>query len=423
MDVETVTRTAEDDGVPTPSSPVLSLHPVFCRAALPLEPEPGPWERSAQTARIALHPGSGGQPLPSGAALRLLMLHICDTARRGGDPLVPLGDSAAALAARLGVPAQAAALAEQAERLAGCRVTLAGEDGVEMRMLDARGHRRGADGWPTALRLTKAFQASMVAGALDLDAALVARIGTDANALDAAGWLATQRGGLAQPGSAKLIPWQDLGEGFGLLDEDEPEFRTRFTAAVQAALGGSPHLAARAESDGLRLLHRAPEPTPRPAPAPAVARPAAPAPRPAPQHVAQPAPPPPAPTPPAPAQAEPEPDADLPHDRRVPEVISLPQPMTGLPGVIWLRRGYGPDCALVGVTPGSRFDPDRATVLTVEPMVMQISGGLGQQEFERVAAWVMLNRDLIDDFWAGGIATLDEVRARVRKAPVAAAWR
>jgi len=40
-----------------------------------------------------------------------------------------------------------------------------------------------------------------------------------------------------------------------------------------------------------------------------------------------------------------------------------------------------------------------------------------QQDFDRVSAWVMANRDLIDEFWEGDIASAEEVLRRVRKAP------
>ena len=37
----------------------------------------------------------------------------------------------------------------------------------------------------------------------------------------------------------------------------------------------------------------------------------------------------------------------------------------------------------------------------VEPMILQVRGGLNEKDFERVAPWVMTNRDVIDDFWEG----------------------
>ena len=104
-------------------------------------------------------------------------------------------------------------------------------------------------------------------------------------------------------------------------------------------------------------------------------------------------------------------------DAIVDDMIRLRSHLTGLPQVVWLRRGHGDENILVGITPGTRMDTDRLTVLMVEPIVMQVSGGLGQNDFDRVSAWVMANRDLIDEFWEGTIASAEEVNSRVRKAP------
>ncbi|WP_194152368.1 replication initiation protein [Muricoccus nepalensis] len=106
-----------------------------------------------------------------------------------------------------------------------------------------------------------------------------------------------------------------------------------------------------------------------------------------------------------------------PADQIAEDMIRLRSHLTGLPQVVWLRRGHGDENILVGVTPGARLDTDRLTILMVEPIIMQVSGGLGQSDFERVSAWVMANRDLIDEFWEGGIASAEEVNRRVRKAP------
>jgi hypothetical protein len=77
---------------------------------------------------------------------------------------------------------------------------------------------------------------------------------------------------------------------------------------------------------------------------------------------------------------------------------------------------------VIGVTPGSRFEPDRMTLLMLEPLVMQISGGLYEAEFTKVSAWIMANRDLIDLVWDGEITSLEEATSRVRKTP-APGWR
>jgi hypothetical protein len=104
------------------------------------------------------------------------------------------------------------------------------------------------------------------------------------------------------------------------------------------------------------------------------------------------------------------------------ETVSLRPDLTGLAQVIWLRRGYGAESALVGVTPTARFDADRLTLLAVEPLVMQVSGGLPASDFDQIAAWVTVNRDLIDDIWAGQVRSYEEISQRLRKAPPPA-WR
>ena len=108
-------------------------------------------------------------------------------------------------------------------------------------------------------------------------------------------------------------------------------------------------------------------------------------------------------------------EAGGPVDQIMDDMIRLRSHLTGLPQVVWLRRGHGDENILVGVTPGARLDTERLTVLMVEPIVMQVSGGLGQGDFDRVSAWVMANRDLIDDFWEGHVASFEELRGRVQR--------
>jgi len=90
--------------------------------------------------------------------------------------------------------------------------------------------------------------------------------------------------------------------------------------------------------------------------------------------------------------------------------------------VIWLLRGQGDAPPVIGVTPGARFEAERLTVLMLEPLIMQASGGLPQKEFDAVSAWVMANRDLIDLVWEGKSRSFEGAAGRVRKAPVLG-WR
>ena len=102
--------------------------------------------------------------------------------------------------------------------------------------------------------------------------------------------------------------------------------------------------------------------------------------------------------------------------------IGLKTQLTGLTQVIWLRKGQGQDDLIIEVTPGYRYDADNVTQLALEPIVVQISGGLYQRDFERVSAWAMANRDLIDDVWDGTVTSLEDVNERVKKVP-APGWR
>ena len=90
--------------------------------------------------------------------------------------------------------------------------------------------------------------------------------------------------------------------------------------------------------------------------------------------------------------------------------------------MVWLRQGSDDEPLVIGVTPGSRFEPERMTLLMLEPLVMQVSGGLYEAEFTRVADWIGVNRALIDQVWAGEISTLEQASGQVRKAP-ASLWR
>ena len=97
--------------------------------------------------------------------------------------------------------------------------------------------------------------------------------------------------------------------------------------------------------------------------------------------------------------------------------MSLKSHLTGLTQVIWLQRAGGRDNLVIEVTPGGRYDPDNVTVLALEPMILQIAGGLNARDFERVSAWANANRDLLDDFWEGSQESFEDITGRVKKVP------
>jgi hypothetical protein len=104
------------------------------------------------------------------------------------------------------------------------------------------------------------------------------------------------------------------------------------------------------------------------------------------------------------------------------QTVSLKSHLTGLPQVVWLQRANGRDNVVIEVTPGGRYDPENSTVIVLEPVALQVAGGLYARDFERVAAWAAANRDLIDDWWDSQLDDFEEVVGRVKKVP-APAWR
>ena len=123
---------------------------------------------------------------------------------------------------------------------------------------------------------------------------------------------------------------------------------------------------------------------------------------------------------PAPMQAAPPPRHGPGRLAQFP--LGLRSHLTGLNQVIWLQRADGRDQIIIEVSPGGRYDTDTLTVLALEPIVVQVSGGLYARDLDRVSAWAMANRDLIDDVWDGVLTDAEEIFERTRKVP-APGWR
>ncbi|MFH5925890.1 replication protein RepA [Roseomonas xinghualingensis] len=437
---------AEPDRASAPES-VLWHHAAFCRLGLPVAPFSEPWRRDGVDAALRLAPGTAGETLPDGPGLRLLLAFLCDAALRAGSPTVALGADAAALAARLGLVETAAApLAEQVERMVAARISVSVDDGPELSVLDARSRPRGG-GWPSSVKLNTRFLASLTEHAVPLDRGILRALSASAEAMDAHAWT---REALARAGTGATVtaPWPDLAERFGTPGMDAAHFREAFESALRLVFEADLSIELAVDDEGVSVRHAQSEAVSASEPAPVAAPAQLPLPSPVPV--------------PVPVQAvEPPPQEDRadhagprqregrhredrqreersredrrprreeaeagqgPIDQIMDDMIRIRSHLTGLPQVVWLRRGHGEENILVGVTPGTRLDTDRLTILMVEPIVMQVSGGLGQSDFERVSAWVMANRDLIDEFWEGSILSAEEVHSRVRKAP-GPSWR
>jgi Plasmid encoded RepA protein len=448
---------AEGESRESRSNNVLWHHTAFCRLALPLRAsEKALWQRETPSATVAIASSVAGDAdaqdpnrpaLPSGKYLRLLLIHLFTTAIETKNPLIELGESPAALAEAMMLDLKGAKLRELADqyaRLAATKITVSLDGGPALSVFDARGRPRatGAE-WRPSLRLNSRFFEQLTQNAVELDRRILTALTDNVMAMDAYAWIASA---LPQVGAAgSPVTWQELFQRFGGASAKIDEHRASFEESLQQVSAAWPAVRLIIGEEGVELRRSEREAPPQPArqtaaPAPVVRdappRPAAPQleiplrprPEPRPESVAPPqpevAPPQPEPVLPPQAESAPPPPAPLSapefetQPRRMHEnKIALKSHQTGLHQVIWLQRDGNGDEVLVEVTPGGRYDPQNVTVLALEPIIVQISGGLYTRDFERVAAWVNANRDLIDDVWYDDVESDEEIFRRVKKVP------
>ena len=356
------------------------------------------------------------------------------------EPTVQIGASANDLAIVLGVPGKGAELAEQIERLVSTRVTITVADRAEVTLLDARGRPKTLRaGWLPTLRLTSRFLASLEENAVELDP-LPAQDLTSAPAVfDAYVALRAEIAPLVVRGQTSAR-WDGLMQAAGIGSGGLSSFRQTLEGNLAVLREAGVTFPIRVDDAGIHLIAadapvvedadlpgvaETPAEDPSPAPAPEVAPPDA-------EKVAEPL----LAAVYVSSQVEQQKDyegrpdgllqdgepstasaavsAEMP-EAAIAETISLTGELTGLPWVVWLRRGYGPDGPLVGLTPTERFNPNQMALLLVEPVIMPLTGPLGAQGLDSVANWITANRDLIDDVWLGNVASFNEVRRRTKK--------
>lgn len=444
---------------------VLWHHRALCRLGLPVRsPGKGAWRREAAGAALQME-ASEGTSLPSGRFARLLLIAICDAALRGEGPVAELGETPAALAHRLGLELSSTRLHELSDqllRLLSSKLSVTWEGSPVLSVFDARGRARvPAEGWRSSVRMTARLRASLEENAVALRRPVLVALSDSPLALDLYAWLAAS----LPVGETELgASYADLQAQFGQPSQNSTDFAAALEPVLAQLCAAWPEL--EASPQGERILFRcaAAAPTqalPPEAPpveasaevAPVIAEPEedeptlpeiepedggeldleamlnaeaearaaggfpAAVPVPAPEPVAVFAPEPlPEPVPVLEPAAAPE------SRRSLRQSVSLKSHLTGLPQVIWLQRSNGREIPVIEVTPGGRYDPDLCTVIALEPVALQIWGGLYARDFERVAAWAAANRDLIDDFWEDRVSDFDEIQERVRKVP-APAWR
>jgi hypothetical protein len=444
-------------------------HPAFCQLALPVRSSKGVWRRDVAGAFVVIEAGAslesegehreGGLPIPTGKYARLLLMQICDAAIRADSPVVDLGASAREFAEDYDPDIRGPKLrelTEQLDRVLAAKITVSLDGGLALAMFDARGRSRGgAPVWRPSVRLNSKFFATMTANQVVLDRRVVDALADTPMALDAYTWVSFLMPRI-EAGAASFASWEDLMARFAPASQQLEEFRAAFEQSLRQVSELCPMLSLVIREQGVECrvsVRRMPPPSIAP---PVVAPAMTQQPEPVPVPVFE---------PPAIAALDDPPDAPVEmedemareiaaeiassltaasaepvvaRDSPAPGVQSRPLPrpamqdtvretarptmslkshLTGLSQVIWLQRAAGRDNLVIEVTPGGRYDPDNVTVLALEPMILQIAGGLNAREFERVSAWANANRDLIDDFWDGSQESFEEITGRVKKVP------
>ncbi|MCW3473202.1 replication initiation protein [Limobrevibacterium gyesilva] len=434
-------------------------HPALCQLALPVRASSkGSWSRDIGTAAVTISAaGADAPPMPTGRSLRLLLIHLFSAAIRSASPVIDVGESPAALSRQMGLDIEGQKLrelSEQYERLAAAKIAVSIDGKASFTVFDGRGKARAAGlEWRPGIRLNSRFFESLTQSAVPLERAVVAALTDSVMALDAYAWVAYT---LSCPQGSLVVPWERLLRQFGTAAAKMDDFRPAFEQSLQQVSAACPSVSLVFGADGVEVrqggrdVRRArpvtsatPAPHPAPPQAPAAASataasdadlPALPD-MPAPEAERFPAI---ADRPAAGTDAPIDPDDDSAAElagatlvgsedgqvvrNGLAQKVSLKSHLTGLRQVIWLQRRSGNGEVVIEVTPGGRYDPENVTVLALEPIVVQIVGGLYARDFERVAAWANVNRDLIDDFWHGQIDSLEQMASRVRKVP-APGWR
>lgn len=179
--------------------------------------------------------------LPYGPKPRLILAYLNAEALRTGSPEIEVGDSLTAFVRRLGLNLggrSIRAVKDQLARLAAAEVRLAVAYGdretcqVNAHIVSGFDLWMPMDGrqrvlWPTTVRLSLDYYASLRTRAVPLEERALAALADSASALDVYAWLA-QRLCRVTPGPGVLVPWPALRAQFGAGYGSGRKFRQRF---------------------------------------------------------------------------------------------------------------------------------------------------------------------------------------------------
>lgn len=258
------------------------LHTVQCQCGLPyVNPGDGvrEWDRKQGQASLRIEAGSALDPrtrefvklgLPYGEKPRLVLIHLASEAVRTRNPVVDVEGSMTAFARSLGLATSGPhlrGLKDQLARLAAATVRFGlVENGhavqVNTQIVSAFDlwFPQEADQrvlWPSTVRLSADYFASLTRHAVPLDRRAVGALAGSSLALDAYVWLA-QRLHRIPPGKPQFVGWASLAEQFGQGFARVRDFRRQFLRTLRQVTAVYPAARLEADERGLTLWHSPP---------------------------------------------------------------------------------------------------------------------------------------------------------------------
>ncbi len=262
------------------------LHTVLTQTGLPFR-NPGDvrtWERQQGNAAVRIEAGAVADPrtggflnvgIPFGEKARLVLIHLTGEALRTGSPVVEVEDSLTAYVRELGLPTDGRTIGtvkEQLARLSAATVRLAyfvdgraaQVNAALVKGLDLWAPRdaRHRILWPSTVRLSDDYFASIQSHAIPLARPAIRALAHSALALDAYCWLA-QRLHRVPAGKSQTVSWAALRDQFGQGFARERDFRRQFRETLRGVLTVYPGAKVEDGEEGLLLHHSRPPVAPR----------------------------------------------------------------------------------------------------------------------------------------------------------------
>lgn len=272
----------------SPPQEIAFQHSVLCQTCLPYR-NPGPgvrsWDREQGAVALRVSAGDARNPatgkwvelgLPFGPKPRLILAHLNAEVLKQGSPVIEVEASLTAFVRRIQqrppTGPEIRVFKDQLARLAAATIRLAIlREGHAITIksdiiqafdlwLQKDEHQRVL--WPSTIRLSADYYASLLNHAVPLDERALAALAHNAMALDVYAWLAQRLHRIAA-GKPQRVSWvalkEQFGQGYGRMNN----FKAKLLAALRLVHTQYPLAHVEADRRGLELKHSLPPVPPR----------------------------------------------------------------------------------------------------------------------------------------------------------------